>query len=336
MIKPPKVANKIVSNFRRIAKNNKIAICCSGGADSMALLFFAIHLKYDVFVIHAVHNMRETTESLKDRDLVKNFCEQRNIKFCEISVCLEDNKTEENYRNLRYQKIINACYENGYSLAATGHNADDQLETLIMKMCRGTGLKGLSGIAEFVYKFNDKKSVKFIRPLLNTTKKDIYSICDQNKIPYNEDASNLDINYTRNKIRQQVVPVLKELFPNASENSVHLSKIVFQSEKAISNAVKLLSCYETRTNNSVSIPKHYLSTNEKIIVSKWLSEKYFYLTNKHANYILIENISDAIKNCITKKFHLQNIIVCISRSEVLIKKVSVQEKIFSHQKEIFK
>ena len=197
MTKPTHIVNQVIANFRRLVNSDRIAICCSGGADSMALLFCAQKVFRNIYVIHAMHDMRSKEESQHDADVVRKYCKLNKLDLDIVQVNMRDLDdqvaSEAEYRDERYAQIIKNCLLFDYFYAATGHHADDQLETMIMKICRGSGLRGLSGIADSV----DKGGIKFVRPLLSITKEDIYDICKTNKIPFVEDASNQNSDYTK-------------------------------------------------------------------------------------------------------------------------------------------
>jgi tRNA(Ile)-lysidine synthase len=116
---------------------------------------------------------------------------------------------EEAARTLRYRELNRLCTEQGADLLAVAHNATDQLETVLMHLARGSGLDGLCGMR--------KKSSGLIRPLLSLSKKEILAWCNENEIPYMEDSSNSDQTYTRNFVRQTILPAIHRLNPRAED-----------------------------------------------------------------------------------------------------------------------
>jgi tRNA(Ile)-lysidine synthase TilS/MesJ len=161
-----------------------------------------------------------------------------------MQIYLRDKKdtpaSEQDYREERYHRIISNCIFFGYEYAATGHHADDQLETLLMKICRGSGLRGISGIASSL----KMDCVHFVRPLLDVTKEEIYEICVKNNIPFNEDLSNEDTQYTRNKIRNDIIPQLRAIFPNYALHANNISQTARHVQSLVEDQLALLRRYE--------------------------------------------------------------------------------------------
>lgn len=219
------------------AKNFLLAV--SGGADSMVLahLFANSGLKFQVAHINYKLRGRDSDDDTK---LVKDFCDKNQVKIHLYEVSEKDEKPEGSIqlwaRELRYkffrdiQKIENLEY------LVTAHHLNDQLETFLINLSRGSGIKGLSGIPE-----NDHK---ILRPLLHYPKNEIYRFAQEIGIVFREDLSNQKNEYLRNKIRNEIVPKLLETNDNFLENfsdslaymksaSDFLQKIVEQSFKEL-------------------------------------------------------------------------------------------------------
>lgn len=267
MSQPAMIINKVIANFRKLVHSDKVIICCSGGADSMALLFCAQKAFDNILVVHALHDMREIDEALVDAEFVRNYCTKNNLDFEQVSINLRDldNKpgSEKEYREMRYFEISRCAKMFDFKFAATGHHADDQLETMIMKMCRGAGLRGLAGISPSVC----MEHVTYVRPLLDVSKESIFDICKQNNLPYIEDQTNSDESYTRNFIRAKVIPQLKQVFPNCAENSNKLSTNLLDAQKLVDKHLNLLQEYETAPNE---IRIEALQISNDIIIYEWL------------------------------------------------------------------
>lgn len=206
-------------------QNSKILIACSAGADSMFLTFVLKTLNYNVDVLHITHDMRPTSETDKDRDAVFALCNAIGVAVTHRHVYGKHmtGNIESNYRELRYQLFKQVATENSCNFVATGHNADDQLETILMNLSRGCGVKGLRGIA-VSRNLDDSTDIKVIRPLIDLTKAKIYNQCHDYGIGYCEDITNQDDTMTRNNIRKNVLPVLKAMFPKCAEKSVKLGE----------------------------------------------------------------------------------------------------------------
>ena len=305
MSQPAMIINKVIANFRKLVHSDQVIICCSGGADSMALLFCAQKVFENILVVHALHDMRETNEALVDAEFVKEYCTKNNLDFEQVSINLRDldNKpgSEKEYREMRYFEISRCAKMFDFKFAATGHHADDQLETMIMKMCRGAGLRGLAGIFPSVCIEN----ITYVRPLLDVSKESIYEICKNNDIPYIEDQTNLDESYTRNYIRANVIPHLKKIFPCCAEKSVEVGQNLFLSQKIIDRQLSLLQEYEI-TPQQIRIEA--LQISNEIIIYEWLRKAFLFVNSSFPldslNKTEIDKIVLAIKLRDKKTFTL--------------------------------
>lgn len=305
MIQPAMIINTVIGNFRRLVKDNKIIICCSGGADSMALLFCAQKIFTDIRVIHLLHDMRPYEEAIKDADFVREYCSKNNLHFDQFSVearDVEDRPPGEGaYREARYTEIAAYAKAIDYRYAATGHHADDQLETMIMKMCRGSGLRGLSGIAPSL----TKQTIHYVRPLLEISKDAILEICAKNDVPFIHDASNEDEKYARNYIRANVVPHLKKIFPHCSERSVKVGHNLLLAQKIIDKQLHLLQEYEV---SPCQIRIEALQVSNEIVVYEWLRKACLFMNCNFPldslNKTELDKIIDAIKLRERKTFML--------------------------------
>lgn len=215
--------NKILNTIRRynmLGDSKNIVVAVSGGADSMCLLHFLCGAKDElkinrIIAAHVNHNIRGE-EAKRDELFVKDFCDKNNIKFelldADIPKIAGENKmgTEETARNIRYDYFKSLC-EKYNAVAATAHNANDNAETVIYNLSRGSALKGLCGIPP--------KRDCIIRPLIECSREEIEAYCRENNLSYVTDSTNLTDDYTRNKIRHYVLPVLNEL-NSAFEHSI--------------------------------------------------------------------------------------------------------------------
>ena len=217
------ILNTVVTN-KMIDYGNKVVVGVSGGADSMCLLHFLMSIKteysLDITVAHINHNLRGA-EAMRDQYLVEQFCNENKIK-CKVlsadinNICAETKEScEECGRRIRYEFFNELCTEN--SKIATAHTLSDFAETMIFNIARGTGLKGLQSIP--------KVRGNIIRPLIDITRTQVEEYCKTNNINFIVDSSNLENDYNRNKIRNIVVPVLKEINPSFESSVARLSSI---------------------------------------------------------------------------------------------------------------
>jgi len=294
----------------------------------MALLFCAQKAGYPLHVVHALHDMRPLKEASKDRDLVKSYCEASSISFSQVNVNLKGNNppsTEAEYRDRRHFDIFSEAIKKNIKYVLTGHHADDQLETILMKLCRGSGLRGLSGISETLEYADNRKYhiITYVRPMLRITKQEAYDICNLNKIPYNEDQTNKDTHYTRNKIRHDVIPVLKSLFPNAAALSNNCARTVDSAQKVVEDEAYRLKRFQKDSFDRdedfkgpwfISIPVDTLRVAKDIVVYECLRDAFDRTAKLHTiqpqhdliNSFMIEQVLSAIKNRQKRKFEWPN------------------------------
>jgi tRNA(Ile)-lysidine synthase len=205
-----KLQNHLVSRFPFLEKK-KLFLAVSGGLDSMVLLHLLQQLPYEIAVLHCNFQLRGL-ESFADQDFIHNYCSQNDILFFtthfDTETFAKDYKlsTQVAARELRYSWFYELLETESFDFILTAHHADDNLETFIINLTRGTGLEGLIGIPE--------QNDKIIRPLLPFSRDEILQYAQNNNVEWREDSSNASNKYLRNKIRHDLVPILKEINPN--------------------------------------------------------------------------------------------------------------------------
>ena len=214
-----------IKNF--IKKHNlsgTIIVAFSGGYDSMCLLDVLNKLGEKVIAVHLNHNWRGE-ESLKEAENCENFAKSRGIQYYSeiLSDCIE--KTETAAREARYDFFRRCAKKFNSKIVFTAHNFDDNSETVLYRIIRGTGTIGLQGIAE-------KRDI-FFRPLLKTTRVEIEKYCKDNNLNPNNDSSNSNTKYKRNFIRHKIIPLLKEINPNVTDALNSLSEIAYEENHLI-------------------------------------------------------------------------------------------------------
>ena len=182
-----------------------ILIAFSGGYDSMCLLDILCKFRKNVIAIHLNHNWRGE-ESDAEEEKCRKFCARNGVEFYSEKLSSDIPKTETAARKARYD-FFEKCAEKFSSNAVlTAHNANDNAETLIYRIAKGTGTKGLSGIAEH-------RGI-FYRPLLEITREDIENYAYEHNLTPNNDSSNSDIKYKRNLIRKNILPQMEKINPH--------------------------------------------------------------------------------------------------------------------------
>jgi tRNA(Ile)-lysidine synthase len=262
--------NKIVENFRSFFTTytaDLYFVAVSGGVDSMLLLQLMLQNKLPIHALHVNYHLRGN-ESNEDELLVRNYCESNNIPLTVESIYLKE-KLEVNGGNLQnearkvrydfFNKELNKVPNSKLVLA---HHLNDQLETFFLQLLRNAGIAGLSGMKPV--------NNKFLRPLLNFKKEEIYSLALKLNINWREDKSNTKNDYSRNRLRNEVIPLLITEIPSL-ENSIHLLLEKFQESlsethlkiNAIYLEIEKLKCLKIATWNQ-------LQTIEKIELLKKL------------------------------------------------------------------
>lgn len=235
--------NKVLNTIKKynlIQENDKIVIGVSGGPDSMCLLHILNGLKeklnFEIVVAHINHMIRKEAE--EETQYVKNFCDKLGIKcyIKRIDVIDKSNKekigTEEAGRKARYdffEEVLNIVNANKI---ATAHNENDNAETVLMNIFRGAGTSGLKGIEPI-------RDNKYIRPIIECERSEIEEYCRFNKLQPKIDKTNLENVYTRNKIRNVLIPEIKKEFnPNIIESLNKLSILARQENNFIQEYAK--------------------------------------------------------------------------------------------------
>lgn len=244
-------AIKTVEKYNMLSNGDRVLVAVSGGADSMALLCFLLSIKdkysLDICVAHIEHGIR-SNESKADAEFVKNFCNKNNLKFYlktidapklakKLGKGVEEVSREERYKffdTIECDKI------------ATAHNLTDNIETLIFRLARGTGLKGACSIPPV--------RGKIIRPLIEISSADIRTYCKQNNIEYRIDSTNFDDTYSRNLIRLNILPLLEKLNSDYQNNIANFISSINEDNSFIENRV--LSVYDgVVTDSGIDILK---------------------------------------------------------------------------------
>jgi tRNA(Ile)-lysidine synthase len=200
-----------VSENNLFCKNDRILIALSGGVDSVVLAHLMLKANYDIALAHCNFHLREE-ESNRDEAFVRSWAEKNGVRLFvkefDTFAYMKENKLslEMAARDLRYQWFDSLLKEYGFSYLATAHHLDDSIETFFINLLRGTGIAGLHGI--------QAKNDKIIRPLLFASREEILSYAKKNSISFVEDSTNSETKFTRNKIRHNLFPVLRELNPN--------------------------------------------------------------------------------------------------------------------------
>lgn len=262
----------------------------SAGPDSMCLLHLLKEKTDKIVVCHINHNVRKQSE--KEEEYLRKYCEKNNIIFETMKIeKYEENNFENEARKKRYafyEKILKKYNSKQLFLA---HHGDDLIETVLMKIVRGSNIEGYSGIK----RISKVKNYQIIRPLLPYTKNDIISYNKKHNIKYYIDSSNKNINYTRNRFRHKILPLLKKEDQNVHLKFLKYSCILDEYDKYIKSLIKQ-NVDKIYKNNIIYLDElnkldNFLKKNTLyFIINDIYNNKSDIITDKNINNIL--NIID--------------------------------------------
>ena len=250
-----------------LPKNSPILVGFSGGADSSALLLmlksYSEQSGAKIYAAHLNHGIRGE-EANRDERFCREFAQSLDIEFFSLNLDIpklakeSGESIESAARRARYNFFNTIMIEKSIPILATAHNADDNLETMIFNLSRGTGLSGLCGIPNS----RPTDCGVVIRPILTMEKKDIIAFCNKHKINYVTDSTNADNDYTRNKIRNQIIPLLKEINSNVTQNASRAAETLKEDSFCLQN---IAECFikENCEDYSISL-KQYCKTSPSI------------------------------------------------------------------------
>lgn len=203
--------NEYIEREKLFGLTDKILIALSGGADSVALLRVLVYLGYECEAAHCNFHLRGE-ESDRDEAFVRELCQQQNIPLhivhFDTTHYADEHKIsiEMAARELRYEWFEQVRIQVGADVIAVAHHRDDSVETLLLNLIRGTGINGLNGIRA--------KNNKIVRPMLSVSREDILAYLDKMNQSFVTDSSNLQDDYTRNKIRLNLIPMMESINPS--------------------------------------------------------------------------------------------------------------------------
>lgn len=276
-------------NDANIRYRDTLVVGVSGGPDSMALLDILIKLKKELdlvlVVAHVNHNIRE--ESKVEEEYLRDFCNKEGLLFeCFKITHYGDDNFHNEARTIRYNFFESVVKEYNAKFLLTAHHGDDLIETILMRIVRGSTLKGYSGFSKSI----EREDYTILRPLISVTKSDLTNYCDDNNIKYFIDKSNYKDVYTRNRYRKYVLPFLKEEDKMVHEKFLKFSETLLEYNNYIEKEVNLV-INKVFKNGVLDISKfkeldHLLEVK---IISNILEKIYgddlLIVTNTHVNLI---------------------------------------------------
>ena len=302
--------NFFIENDINLAED-KYLLAVSGGIDSMVL--FDLFLKNNInFSVASCNFQLRGKDSDNDLKFVENICIKNSINF--YSTVLDVDKfstmrkisTQMAARELRYDFFKKILEKHKYSYIVTAHHLDDNIETIIFNFIKSTGYKGLVGIP-----FNKNK---ILRPLINTSKEEIEDYAVSNNISWRLDKSNNSNKYSRNKIRNEVIPLLKEINPSLGKSLTESLKRIQKLSHDIKPRIDLfIQKFVDFKDDYINIKKDFIDDIEKyeILLFDFFHDYGF-------NYSQIENIIKSLKAKNQKKFISLNYELIIERKSIFI------------------
>jgi len=295
--------------------NDYIVIGVSAGPDSMCLLNLAQKKTNKIVVCHINHNVRP--ESKEEELFLKDYCKKNNIIFETLKIeKYVENNFENEARKRRYDFYEQTLqkYKAKYLLLA--HHGDDLIETVLMKIVRGSNIEGYAGIKET----SNFKEYKIIRPLLPYTKEEIIEYNKIHNIPYYIDNSNTNIKYTRNRYRKNILPLLKKEEINVHKKFLKYSKTLEEYDKYIK---KLVSENINLIFNNNTIYIEELNKLDEFLQKNTLYQILNIIYNNKSNIITETHINDILKLINNKKPNIsidlpQNIILSKEYNKIYI------------------
>lgn len=252
-------------------KEKKLLIAVSGGMDSVVLLYLLKQLDYNITIAHCNFNLR-ADESDGDEKFIRDYAIKNNIKIFVTNFNTElfasDNKLSIQVaaRKLRYVWFEQLLQEKHLDYLLTAHHLDDSIETFLINFTRGTGLEGLTGIPQ--------QNDNIIRPLLPFTRNEIENFAKENNILWREDSSNASDKYFRNKLRHDIIPILKSLNPAFSDSFLQTILNLQQSQSLVNDASVLVYkkiVTETEGQKHINIDQLKRLPNYEAYLYQWLS-----------------------------------------------------------------
>ncbi|MDW3194482.1 MAG: tRNA lysidine(34) synthetase TilS [Cytophagales bacterium] len=297
---------------RKLFKSNDhLLIAVSGGVDSMTLLHLLVQLGYQVSVAHMNFGLRGEASD-QDEALVTEICNLLHVPVFTKRVATVDYANEQGIsiqmaaRELRYRWFMELEDEHHFAYVATAHNADDNLETVLFNLTKGTGIRGISGI--------NHRSGIFVRPLLFAEKSQIIAFAEANGIRWREDASNTEVKYARNKIRHEVLPVLKAINPSVIAHFENTRLRISGTEQVLMDKVQSIREQHTSMSEGIFYINHDWMTGQEVdavILSELLREFDF-------SFSQCLDISKAADQS-GKLFYSEKFLLNINRGQFMVK-----------------
>lgn len=326
-----KVKQFIIDN-ELIQSNDRILIALSGGPDSICLLSILYKLKEEFNIklgVAHVNHMLRGEESDKDEEYAKEFCNKLNIEFYSKRINIDKIANEKSIshemagRDERYKFFFEISKLKDYNKIAIAHNLNDQAETIIMNIMRGSGIEGLCGI-------RSKRENGIIRPILCLSRKEVEEYCDKYELNPRIDKTNLENIYRRNKVRLDILPYMKENFNKDIINTINrMSKLIqVDNDFLEKESNKYYDLYCLKDKSKLIISKEAFKL-DKAILTRIIKKSFIDFSNTFSNFEMkhIYEIISLAENETNKKISLPNNMLALNVYGDIHLKLKNDEKI---------
>ena len=307
--------NKVIDTIKRynlIQAGDKVILGVSGGPDSISMLNILNEIKkeynFEIYVAHINHMIREEAE--EEEKYVQNYCEEKGIQFfvkrIDVQQIANTKKigTEEAGRKIRYEFFEEVMREAKANKIAIAHNKNDKIETIIMNLLRGSGISGLKGIEPI-------RDNIYIRPLIECERQEIEEYCEKCNLKPKIDKTNFENDYTRNKIRNIVIPYIKNEFnPNIIRTMDRLSQVATEESNYIELQTEKIypQLLVDQNENQIILKLKEFNEQDKVIKSRIILHviKQLMGSTEGIEKIHIQDIIKLCSNNIGNKFLTPN------------------------------
>ncbi|MHC1740824.1 MAG: tRNA lysidine(34) synthetase TilS [Anaerolineaceae bacterium] len=289
---------KVITDNCRLNKEKPVLVGVSGGADSLCLLHLLNSLGYKVIAANVNHQLRP--EANEEATIVRQYCHTWQIRFIYLEVDVlamakrDRLSIEESARILRYSTLLETAVRESAQALAVAHQADDQVETILMHILRGSGMSGLKGMAFRSFIGMNSNEIPLVRPLLGVWRKEIDQYCVENKISPCEDKTNTDPAYFRNRIRHELVPTLQTYNSQSTRHIWLLSQIVTEEDRYLDeitkNAIKKI---QTESGPGFFVLDRIAFAELDVVIRRRLTMKIFSILREDIRDIGFEAIEKA-------------------------------------------
>ncbi len=275
--------HQLVSSVCNSIGNKNVVVGVSGGADSVALLLLCLAASmqkssaFSIIAGHIHHGIR--AESDQEQKLVESICERFDVPCItkKIKVKAKNGSLAAGARDARYDALCTIAKMNDAPIIAVAHHASDQLETMLMALCRGGGIRKLAGMAPSRPLTDD---IILIRPLLHVDKSVLETICRISDVSWCEDPTNSDSATPRGRLRKDVIPILRELWPASDRHAANASSMLQAAADSFQSSVPNGNSWNRKTLSVLPIPVIAAAMHNAV--------------GNHATYETVQSIAVAI------------------------------------------